>query len=82
MSNKHILYAALKQSLQRSDTTFYFHPIDISSEMLPDIIMTKRKKFWRNKGVKAFRKMEYLLAKFEGKFTTCEEIYHKHTKDN
>jgi peptidoglycan/xylan/chitin deacetylase (PgdA/CDA1 family) len=79
--NKHILYSALKQSLKRSDTTFYFHPMDISDDILPKIIMENREKFWRNKGEKAFRKMEYLLTKFDGKFATCQDIYKKHTKE-
>lgn len=74
---KTVICKALEQSIKKSDTVFYFHPLDVSDENLPEIIMKNREKYWYNKGSKCLNKVEFLLNKLDGRFTTCREIYFK-----
>ncbi|MFN8370474.1 MAG: polysaccharide deacetylase family protein [Bacteriovoracaceae bacterium] len=67
----------INQSLKRGDTSFYFHPLDISNDQLPDVIMEKRKKFWFNKGDVTLKRLKKILARYEGDFCTCREIFEK-----
>lgn len=77
-----LMKLGLKQTLRETDTSFYIHPLDISSEPLPSIILDKRKYFWRNKGQKTYQWYQQLLDHFPGRFTTCQEIYRKSLKNH
>lgn len=71
----------LKQSLKRGDTVFYCHPLDISEDKLPDVISESRKRFWRGRGVSAFRSLQTILNAFDsGVFVKCEDAYIRHAQ--
>lgn len=71
-------WLGLRQSLERGDTMFYIHPLDISDEPLPQIIQTARKTFWINRGPKTMRKFCRILNLFKGRYCSCEKIVRTH----
>ncbi len=67
----------LKQRLKEGDTVFYIHSIDVSDENFPLSNFRNRPFYWINKGTPTIKKLNKLLKAFEGKFTTCKEIYER-----
>ena len=53
------IMSGLKESLQRGDTFFYFHPIDICSENLPPDTSLTQKLFWALKGATVEKRIRY-----------------------
>ena len=67
----------LKQSLQKSDTNFYFHPIDISLEKMPSLGVN-RPFYHSTDGNKVLKNIEVLLDKYNEKFCTFSSLLHKY----
>ena len=65
---------ALKQSLKRGHTVFYFHPIDISEERFPNNFSGKRPFYWLNKGRVTEKRIIKILRYFNSEFTSCRDI--------
>ena len=66
---------SLKRSLELSHTSFYLHPLDFSDEKFITEKGILKKLYWINKGEKLFKKFEYLLDQFNGKWTNCSSVY-------
>lgn len=69
----HMMYKGLKQSLNRGNAVFYFHPIDISSEKFPQI-GKGRPMYWAIKGNIVEKRIEYILNKFKQTNTKMNSI--------
>lgn len=72
-----IIMKGLNQSLKRGHSVFYFHPIDISNEVFPDI-GKGRPFYWVIKGEKVKRRIKNILSNYkrkEIKFTSLFELY-------
>lgn len=65
----------LKQALKRGDTMLYFHSMDICREKFPVKSTNGRPYYWFRKGVKTENMLVKIFKKFEGRFTTCEDVY-------
>lgn len=76
-----VIRAGLRQSLKRGDTVFYIHPHDISEEPLPEIIASSRRRFWVNRGNVAYKRFQFILNNFAGRFCTCKEVYLRNSKE-
>ncbi len=63
----------LKQSLKRSSTVFYFHPIDISNEKFPNI-GKGRPLYWIIKGETIENRIKYILKNTKANFGCCSEM--------
>jgi hypothetical protein len=59
-----MMLKGLKQSLNRGNAVFYFHPIDISSERFPQI-GKGRPMYWAIKGDVVERRIVFILHKFK-----------------
>jgi len=70
-----IISMGLKQALKAGDTMLYFHSMDLCREDFPVKSTNGRLFYWFRKGVRTAKMLKSLFAKFEGKFTTCEEVY-------
>ncbi len=57
----HLILRGLKQSLQRGNTVFYFHPLDISNETFPHI-GKGRPLYWSIKGNTVEKKIRHILT--------------------
>ncbi|WP_440945516.1 polysaccharide deacetylase family protein [Methanosarcina sp. T3] len=60
----HLIFRGLKQSLNRGDTIFYFHPIDISREKFPPI-GNRRPFYWTIKGKIVEERLRYVFKEIE-----------------
>ena len=69
--------AGLNNSLKRGDSVFYFHPIDISLEKLPNLASSNSRRpfFFKTNGGKTEIKIRRILTTFAGKWTTCENLF-------
>jgi hypothetical protein len=65
-----MMLKGLKQSLNRGNAVFYFHPIDISSEKFPQI-GKGRPMYWAIKGDVVERRIEYILYRLKNINVTC-----------
>ena len=71
----HVMVTGLKQSLRKGDSVFYCHPLDVTTEALPDIITSQRRRFWLGKGIRAQKALSIVLASFDtGTFVQCQNI--------
>ncbi|OGT32147.1 MAG: hypothetical protein A3E87_04995 [Gammaproteobacteria bacterium RIFCSPHIGHO2_12_FULL_35_23] len=82
MLGPHIPILGLKQTLQYGDTSFYIHPLDISDEPLPELVMCGKESFWRNKGEKTFLWYKKVIKHFSGNWRTCKEIWQRNKENN
>lgn len=69
----------LKQSLTRGDTVFYFHPLEISNENLPEFKDNRRRPmYWLFRGLITEYRVRSLLAGFTTEqLTTCGSIWER-----
>jgi peptidoglycan-N-acetylglucosamine deacetylase len=67
--------SVIKNCLKMGDTMFYIHPLEFTSERFPSHNHFKRPLYWVNKGDKALNMLEKLIDSFNGRWTTCNEIY-------
>jgi peptidoglycan-N-acetylglucosamine deacetylase len=67
----------LRQSLKRGDTTFYFHPIDISRENFPLNSSLIQRLFWMTKGNVVKERVEWILSNVRGTVATCSQLIRK-----
>ncbi|MBL4657150.1 MAG: polysaccharide deacetylase family protein [Flavobacteriales bacterium] len=72
---------ALRKNLKTGDTMFYIHPYDLSRKKMPMSNFKHRPFFWINQGIKAERRLEKLMDKFQDQFTTCEAVCNKFLND-
>lgn len=72
---------AINQNLNRGDTMFYFHPLDLTREAFPLSSGRKRPLYWVNKGKKTSQRLNKLLKSFDGKWTTCGALSSKFIKN-
>lgn len=75
------IMAGLEQSLRRGDTVFYFHPLDISSEIFPVRFSLKRPFFWSVKGRCVERGIRHILTHIKARRGTCRDIWKKTLKN-
>jgi len=70
------LKKGLSDSLKRGDTVFYFHPLDITKEKLPDLASSNSKRpfYYSTSGTKTERKLIKILSHFKENFTDCKSI--------
>ena len=75
---RRIVQRGIEQSLQRGDTMFYFHPLDISRESLPSVGTSyRRPAYWAFKGKRTERRIRDLLSKIgTDSNATVEELLH------
>jgi peptidoglycan/xylan/chitin deacetylase (PgdA/CDA1 family) len=66
----------LHQQLKIGDTMFYIHPFELSNEPIP-IRNKKSWLYWVNKGDKTKKSLLSLFDNFEGRWSTCKEVYEK-----
>ena len=78
---RRIIQAGIEQSLQRGDSVFYFHPIDISRRSFPSVGNTRRRPaYWLFKGERTEDRIRTLLsAMHSSRLITCSSI-HKRTQ--
>lgn len=75
MFGRRIVQRGVEQSLERGDSVFYFHPIDIAREDFPNIeTANQRPAYWIFKGKTAERRIRKLLSNVSQSSTTCSEI--------
>lgn len=76
---KRIVQKGIEQSLERGDTVFYFHPIDIASETFPKIGNTRRRPaYWMGKGETAERRIRSLLKSMnQMQLVPCWKLFEK-----
>lgn len=56
----------LRQSLQRGDTTFYFHPLDVARESFPGVGNSRRRPaYWSFKGRTTERRIRTIVRSFD-----------------
>lgn len=81
---KMITKRGLKQSLKRGDTIFYFHPLELSNEDLPEFKDHRRRPmFWLFKGSVTEYRVKSLLSDFPTQqLTTCGEIAQRNRNQN
>ena len=72
-----VMKKGLKQSLRRGDSCFYIHPLDISDEPLPKVVIKERGLFWWNRGPNTLAGFTNILDEFAGSFCTLSEIYQR-----
>ncbi len=68
---------ALKQCMSHGDTMIYMHILDFSEEPFLSQRHWKRRIYWMRKGVKVLKRFARLIELFEGRMTTCFNIYEK-----
>jgi peptidoglycan/xylan/chitin deacetylase (PgdA/CDA1 family) len=76
MLGYHLVHRGIRQSLERGNSVFYFHPIDIAREEFPSIGNTKRRPgYWLGKGETAEKRIRRLLTNLDrNRLTTCGEL--------
>lgn len=67
----------LKESLTRGNTTFYFHPIDISRESFPSCTTLTQHSFWAVKGDNIEKRVRKILSTFADTTGTCRQLLSK-----
>jgi peptidoglycan-N-acetylglucosamine deacetylase len=64
----------LRQSLKRGDTTFYFHPIDMTGEDFPLHSSLMQRLFWMIKGNTIENRVAWILSSVRGTIATCNHL--------
>jgi hypothetical protein len=79
---RRIVQAGIEQSLQRGDSVFYFHPMDIARERFPSVGNKRRRPaYWTFKGRVAERRIRRLLESVDAsELTTCADLARDHLK--
>lgn len=73
-----IVQAGLEQSLNRGDSVFYFHPIDISRADFPRVGNARRRPaYWFLTGKRAERRIRKILGKIENPLLPCSRVISK-----
>ena len=77
MFGYHAVQRGIAQSLDRGDSVFYFHPIDIAREDFPSVGNLKRRPgYWIGKGETAERRIRRLLSGVDrNRLVTSGELY-------
>jgi hypothetical protein len=70
-----MMLKGLKQSLNRGNAVFYFHPIDISSERFPQI-GKGRPMYWAIKGDVVEKRIVYMLKEMNNSNIVIRTISH------
>ncbi len=68
----------INESLQRGDTVFYFHPIDITDEDFPVKTSPIQKLFWLEKGRRIENRIRYIIEHCDTKITTISELLNRY----
>ena len=68
------IIAGLRQSLQRGDAVFYFHPIDLCREDIPIKFSPRRPFLWLFKGDLVKRRIERVLKEFQAVACRFEDV--------
>lgn len=73
---RRVLSKGLRQSLERGPTVFYFHPLEICRESLPDIGNSRRRPgYWMFKGETAERRIRRILDDMgDARIATHEDV--------
>lgn len=72
---------AIEQCLNKGDTMFYLHPLDITREKLPINNSKTLPFYWINQGKRTERRLVKLLSLYKDKFVICKEIYEKNKEE-
>lgn len=65
----------IKSAIKKGDTMFYMHPLELTREKIPSQRSKNRPLVWINKGERTERNLIKLLTTFDGRFTTCANVY-------
>lgn len=81
MFGRRVVQAGIEQSLERGDSVFYFHPVDIARKSFPSVGNTRRRPmYWIFKGKVAESRIKKLLGSFENsRLTDCRTIAQRHS---
>lgn len=71
------IMAGLKQCLERGNTVFYFHPIDICREKFPGSFSLHRPFYWLIKGECVERRIRYILSHLKAELGTCRNVWER-----
>lgn len=71
------IMTGLKQCLERGNTVFYFHPIDICREKFPGNFSLHRPFYWLIKGECVERRIRYILSHLKAEFGTCRNVWER-----
>jgi peptidoglycan/xylan/chitin deacetylase (PgdA/CDA1 family) len=76
---RRIIQAGIEQSLQRGNSVFYFHPIDIARQSFPSVGNTRRRPaYWLFKGKHTEARIKTLLSDLpSSRLTTCSSIHNR-----
>ena len=76
---RRIIQAGIEQSLQRGDSVFYFHPVDIARQSFPSVGNTRRRPaYWLFKGKRTEARIRTLLSGLpSSRLTTCSSIHNR-----
>ena len=76
---RRIIQAGIEQSLQRGDSVFYFHPVDIARQSFPSVGNTRRRPaYWLFKGKRTEDRIRTLLSGLpSSRLTTCSSIHNR-----
>lgn len=72
----------LNQALQKGDTMFYLHSLDISSKDIPESNSKSRPAYWINKGKSTETKLIRLIQTFRERLCKCQEVYYRFVEEN
>jgi hypothetical protein len=67
----------LRQSVSNGNAVFYFHSIDLTEKKFPGLASAnlRRPFYWAVKGDAVKDRVERVLRSFDGKWTTCGDVY-------
>ena len=76
---RRIIQAGIEQSLQRGDSVFYFHPVDIARQSFPSVGNTRRRPaYWLFKGKRTEARIRKLLSGLpSSRLTTCSSVHNR-----
>ncbi|MDS0475700.1 polysaccharide deacetylase family protein [Natrinema sp. 1APR25-10V2] len=80
---RRVVQAGVEQSLERGDSVFYFHPIDIARASFPKVgNMKRRPMYWAFKGKTAERRVRKLLNSMpDDRLTDCYTVAKQYEYD-
>lgn len=80
---RRLVQAGVQQSLREGHTVFYFHPLDIARESLPNVGNARRRPaYWAFTGKTTERRIRTLLESVSASsITTCGEIAYEYLAD-
>ncbi|WEL30224.1 Polysaccharide deacetylase [Haloferax volcanii] len=72
---RRVVQSGIEQSLQRGDSVFYFHPVDIARESFPKVGNTRRRPaYWLFKGKRAEIRIRKLLKTVSAEKIICNSL--------